>query len=295
MVKRIAIQLFGHMRTFEQCAPTLFQHVVEPNVADGYEIDIFIHTWNQLDHNTISYRNHDVDAVDEKQTTDDVIQKIRNIYHPTDLIITPQQHRDDVIITEKLGGHPRSILGPLNMSYSLYKSSEIRRKSRKKYDWVIVTRPDIYFKKDLKIDSLLGLYSEFHFDIPKNALFYAQNPYRNNYGVADPRIIAGTDLIYFARPENVDIATSLYENFDANIDINDFYCMEVWWMSFFHRMKLQPMSINFDFMKCWYVLYSDSPDRPTKRVNFMGIQLYKSWWDKNNKQHKKILGFIPIK
>lgn len=55
--KHIAIQLFGHLRTYEKLAPYFIKNVVNENALDGYKIDIFIHTWDELDHNTINKIN----------------------------------------------------------------------------------------------------------------------------------------------------------------------------------------------------------------------------------------------
>ena len=184
-MKRIAIQLFGHLRTFEKTYPYFFQNVVLPQKKAGYEIDIYIHTWNELDHKTINYRNEAGESLAHREFSEEIIQKVKEIYSPKKILITPQQKCKEVIIIEKLGHFKRSNLGCLNMAYSLYQSSKIRQETQIKYDWVIVTRPDILFKKELSIDKLLGLYQEFHFDIPKNALFYAHNPFRNNFGVEE--------------------------------------------------------------------------------------------------------------
>ena len=37
---KIAVQLFGHFRTFEKCAQAL-----KENLLDRYDCDVFIHTW----------------------------------------------------------------------------------------------------------------------------------------------------------------------------------------------------------------------------------------------------------
>jgi hypothetical protein len=57
--------------------------------------------------------------------------------------------------------------------------------------------------------------------------------------------MAGTDLVFFGRPNDIDTATSIYENFEQNIDPNHFYCMEVWLRLFWKSSGLVPYLIQF--------------------------------------------------
>ena len=42
---KIAVQLFGHLRTFRECHSYLAKHLL-----DLYECDVFVHTWSFEDH-----------------------------------------------------------------------------------------------------------------------------------------------------------------------------------------------------------------------------------------------------
>ena len=44
--KRLAIQFFGHTRTYKKTYESFLKNIVEPNLKDGWQIDIFIHTWD---------------------------------------------------------------------------------------------------------------------------------------------------------------------------------------------------------------------------------------------------------
>lgn len=258
MQKKIAIQLFGHMRTFEYCLKYFNQNLLSSLQQDGYEVDIFISTWDEWDHNSVNYRssqNTEIIHLDKN-----TIDKINHLYKPKDLLISTQQPIEEKIIIEKLGNGKRSIKGCYNLSYSLYKSSEIRATYSKQnninYEWVIVTRPDVLFLKPFSIDKILEFYERFKFDIPQNALFHAYNPFRSNTcNVEDPRIIAGSDLIYFAKPEIISLATNLYNNFYENIDVDDFYCFEVWQMTYYKKIGLLPLKINYISDRDYKVLY----------------------------------------
>lgn len=307
IAKRLAIQLFGHLRTFEHTFENFKKNVIEPNKEDGYEIDIFIHTWDQHDHNTVSYRQ-DGTSVPEK-LTDIQIDRVKKAYNPKKISITSQQDRDELIIIEKLGKGKRSIKGCLNIAYTLFRGSELRQEyeneTATKYDYVFITRPDILFLNPIKIDSILSLYDEFGFEKPENGLYYAYNPFRGKFGIEDPRIVAGSDLIYFAEPKNADKAVSLYKDFDNNIDVNNFYCFEVWQMQFWKKMGIEPLQMNYIFVRDWLVLYkemvsnlagyiSNHTDKSSVRIaSFLGLPIMKIK-RYGNKTKYYLFGFIRI-
>lgn len=62
---KIALHLFGHLRTFKECLPTFNQFLIQ-----NHECDVFMHTWDETDRKTESwYKNTDRNIV----TTDDLI------------------------------------------------------------------------------------------------------------------------------------------------------------------------------------------------------------------------------
>ena len=287
MSKKIAIQLFGHLRTFDHAFKYFEKYVLEPNKKSGYEIDIFIHTWNERDHSTINYRNPNGEKPSDAALTKADQEKVLALYKPKSILFENQIECEDKIIIEKIANVKRSIKGCINNSYTIFKVNELRQKYEKenniKYDWVIQTRPDILFKSPFDIDLLLEPYQRFSFDVPQNAFFYASNPF-NRGMVLDPRLICGSDLIYFSAPNK---ATALYQNFDKNIDINNFYCFEVWWMEFWKKQNLKPIMINYLFGRDADVLYANSlhildtvnlpvnKEKTTTKIRLLGISLLK--------------------
>ncbi|EAH8660000.1 hypothetical protein EWH67_09410, partial [Campylobacter coli] len=55
MKKKLAIQLFGHMRTYEQTYEKFKENIINVNLQDGWEIDLFIHTWNKFNSSSKSW------------------------------------------------------------------------------------------------------------------------------------------------------------------------------------------------------------------------------------------------
>jgi hypothetical protein len=241
-IKRIAIQLFGHMRSFELAYKSFKKNIIDANEFDGYVIDIFIHTWDQVDHNTISYRE-DGTSVPLK-LTDEQIGLAKKLYDPKKIVITPQIEYENIVMSEKLGNGnvKRSIRGCVNMAFSLYTGSKLRqeyeRDTGNKYDYVLVTRPDVIFYKEVKLARIINTYRTFNIKEPDSVIFHSIGLWGRPHKIEDDRIMGGTDLVFFGRPHNIDIANSVYENFEENIDVNNFYCMEVWLRSYWKSKGL---------------------------------------------------------
>lgn len=257
-MKRIAIQFFGHLRTFEYTYKDFYKFVVEPNKHDGYEVDIFIHTWNELEHSTVNYRNKEGKLLTKRKFTEKDKENVNKIYAPKKLQVEKQLDCEEVIITQ-LNGFPRSLKSCLNMAYTIYKGNELRKEYEKEnnieYEWVIVTRPDIIFKEDLRMYDIFESYKKYDFKIPQNGLFYANNPYGRGNKVFDPHFLCGSDLIYFGDSKTINKASALYEDFYNNIDINHYLAMEVFWSTFWLKQGLEPYPIlyrhgpEFDILK----------------------------------------------
>ena len=255
MDKYIAIQLFGHLRTFEHTAERFKQFVVGPCVQEGYKVDIFIHTWDEIDHNTVNYRNPDGMVLDDNMVDK---KKVVDLYHPKKLVLDRQLDVEEQVFVEKIGNYKRSIKGCLNNAYTIYKVNELRKEYGKendiKYDWVIQTRPDILFNTPLNIKEYEEAYSKNNLPMSENAIFFGYNLFTRGK-VQDDKLICGSDIIFFAKPINMDKAVSLYKEFDANLDINDFYCFEYWWLSYWKKQNLQTIPVKYLFRHDWCVLY----------------------------------------
>lgn len=280
MSKRIAIQLFGHLRTFEYTFKSFNKYLLNENMQDGYQIDIFIHTWDELDHSTINYRNLEGCALTDKLLTSESILLVNKLYSPKKILIESQLDCLDDIWIEKIGQFPRSKKGCLNNSYTIYMVNKLRNEYELEncvhYDWVIVTRPDILFKSPFSINNIISCYSEFGLEIPQHVVYHAFNPFGRGNLIEDPQFLAGSDLIFFGKPEDIDKSSSLYTEFDDNISSENFYCMEVWWANFWKKKGITPYAVNyrhgpdFDVIKT-EILKDNKLSRNSKRKYFKRI------------------------
>jgi hypothetical protein len=244
MIKRIAVQFFGHTRTFEHTFESFKRNIIDAN--QNYVIDIYIHTWDKIDHATINYRmSNPSEAI---MLSKENITKLNDLYKPKNILIEAQREYKDIIMTEIIESGKRSSKGCYNNAYTIFKVNNLRNKYEKenqiKYSWVIMTRLDILFYSKFSIDDILSYYDRYKFQLNPNAIYHACNPwYRGK--VMETRFMTGTDLLYFSSPDAMDKATSLFNDFENNIDINNFYSMEIWWGIYWEKQGLIPMPLNY--------------------------------------------------
>lgn len=303
--KRIAIQLFGHLRTFEYTFESFNKYLLKENILDDYQIDIFIHTWNELDHSTINYRNLDGKALTGKSLTNEELSLVNKLYQPKKIVVESQLDCQDEVLIEKIGRFPRSKKGCLNNSYTIYMVNKLRNEyeleNRVHYDWVIVTRPDILFKSPFRISNIISCYPKFGLEIPKHVVYYAYNPFGRGNMIEDPQFLVGNDLIYFGKPEDIDKSSSLYTEFKNNISPENFYGLDVWWMNFWKKKGITPYAVNyrhgpdFDVIKTEILqdnkLSRNSKSKYFKRIIFrflLGLFPYCLVKNKVNRLQKKI-------
>ncbi|WP_086304117.1 hypothetical protein [Campylobacter devanensis] len=84
--KRLAIQFFGHTRTYKKTYESFFKNIVEPNLKDGWQIDIFIHTWDMSSSSDRSWHNGK-DLFDINPLNQNDIEDIKRIYSPKSFLV----------------------------------------------------------------------------------------------------------------------------------------------------------------------------------------------------------------
>lgn len=197
---KIAVQMFGHLRTFEKCAPYLKKHLL-----DHYDCDVFMHTWDKVDHNTQTWHNYKVSGQDF--SPEELQEKVLATYPIVDIKMESQKPEDLGIFQSlkfKIG-----IFGVKSMLYSMNESNKLRQKYEQKnsiaYDFVLNIRPDILLLEDFEIQKFFDRLTEQEvnnavFSIGKNL-----TPVLN-----DLRFVGGVDLLFFAKPEVMTTVLSSY-------------------------------------------------------------------------------------
>ncbi|MDR0505541.1 MAG: hypothetical protein LBH32_01815 [Dysgonamonadaceae bacterium] len=261
MSKRIAIQLFGHLRTFRKTYKSLVKNVIEANKKAGYEVDIFIHSWTETDHSDIIWHN----LTQRKRgtiVTEEIIQEVKKYYNPQRMLIEPQRKTPDYQINVR----GRTVLFKVvtNVAYTVYKSSEIRRiyadENELAYDYVIVTRPDILFKTPFLLDKFLSEYKKFNMEVPINGLFFADATFFYLF-IDDSHVKRASDVLYFGNESTINKAANLYNvliNLFTEEDIKNYFqnyiTVEYVWFSHWLSENLDPIKINYPMNICFSIV-----------------------------------------
>ncbi|GHT00371.1 hypothetical protein FACS1894108_12260 [Planctomycetales bacterium] len=194
---KIAVQVFGHLRTYKECLPYLQRHL-----AAHYDCDFFIHTWSLLDHNTKTW--HDNRRQAGAVSLDRLETELAQMLGAVGGVAVEEQHPQDlgeIITQQRLNVRQRtmSIYGISAMLHSMRESNRLReeyaRKNQTRYDFVICLRPDILLKKPLDIARIIDGLSAGQLD---RAFFTVANPLFA--AVSGFKEYGATDVLFFAAP-----------------------------------------------------------------------------------------------
>lgn len=226
----IAVCLYGHMRTFEFCAPFLHKNLLRYS-----SYDLFIHSWTKLNHNTQTWYDGEKHLNTHELSRDQVFNaygEIKNLsieeQKIEDLGYTRPCGLDNDKLSNKKGGDVAqanisldanddcfsnvpvtggfSISGLKSlfhsMSSAILLAKEHAYKNAIDYDYIIVTRPDIWFKKPFIIDTLLAKFSTEQLEhsvvaVASNAKCLATNKLESSNQVTAWLI----DTLFLAQPE----------------------------------------------------------------------------------------------
>jgi len=194
---KVAVQIFGHLRTFDRCAPSL-----KKNLLDHYpEHDLFLHTWDRLEAETMT--PHERFCM-PSPVDDQTIGAIDRLYHPRRTVIEHQPPRDLGELTFS-NGKRIAISAIRYMFASMQRVNQLRERysadTGTRYDVVVMVRPDVALFRRLELEAFLA-YS-------RPPLLPTDETTRTRYAAFGPapliindlRGLPGTDLLFFTRPE----------------------------------------------------------------------------------------------
>ncbi|MGL4722297.1 MAG: hypothetical protein ACRCV3_03240 [Desulfovibrionaceae bacterium] len=197
---RIAVQLFGNLRTYKQCSQS-----VKKNIIDNYDCDIFIHTWSKNDHSSQTHHAHltkNPSSVTHAATEEfyaELSGKNESQNSIKEHILVETQNEQDLGAITTFNNKIVSIFGIYSLLHSMAESNRLREaystKYNSTYDFVLCIRPDIFLQKPFSIEYFLRGLTEKEIDTgfftTGDEVFSIQNIFK---------YLGGTDLIFFARP-----------------------------------------------------------------------------------------------
>lgn len=200
---KIAVQLFGHLRTYQKCALSLQKYLLKQ-----YDCDVFMHTWSETEATTLTWHNENRKP---KKVDDNVRNKIYKYYNPVKIKIENQQHIANDLSVACLHNDGKTPISAAGMNFMLYAQKQVnllrqqyQQETNKHYDYVIMLRPDVCLEMPFRIDLWAR---EIETAIDFKARFCAINGCAESKSMAFGSDIA-SDILYFARPEDMDMIVS---------------------------------------------------------------------------------------
>ncbi|HGG0354886.1 TPA: capsular biosynthesis protein, partial [Campylobacter jejuni] len=140
-----------HARTFKQTYDSFKKNILDVNKE--IDIDIFIHTWDELEHLDLRHQYKKDLRIAGKPLTQEDINFLKNKYKPLKIKIDKQLtfSESQINYIKKKGFNEKSYIANYNISYSISESNRLKNMSQNKYDLIIMTRLDIMFLKPLKL------------------------------------------------------------------------------------------------------------------------------------------------
>ena len=232
---KVAIQLFGHLRTYDKCYQRLFECL-----GKLYDCDIFIHTWDTVDHNTQTWHNH---KVKKNLSKDEIKQQLIECYAPKRFKIDHQNVKDEGVVIAQ--DKAISIFGIKSMLYSMREANGLREEYEKKngtrYDYVVMLRPDVELWFPLRLEEFIQ--NTLPKDLENSFYFGGFFKYKNLLN--DWRAIGGSDVLFFA-PGNV--MSKIFSNFNDLVDTCIIQEYSVYGPEYSFIHAIQNMGITLQFI-----------------------------------------------
>jgi hypothetical protein len=279
--KKIAIQVFGHLRTFENTYQSLFENVILPNEEAGYVVHVFIHTWDELEYKNKQWHNEAVAELRGSKLSSSQRGLIESLYSPKKIDITEQLQCDDETYFDEFTGGKTSYESMRNVWFTKFRVNQLRLEYEKseniEYDYVLNIRPDILLKNELSIRAIMAPYANLlkGYATPENKLFFSGH-YRENL-VMDSKLLAASDIIYFGTPDVMNKVANIYPDLDKSDLGNHFKSWEQFLIYTAEKNNIVPIRIDYHVGKDWKILrLSELNSRNSKKkVKMLSLRIRK--------------------
>ena len=271
MPKRLAIQLFGHLRTFDLTYQSFYNNIIIPN-QDTYKIDIFIHTWDEIEYTALQWHNEKIPQVRGKKITSKDVDFLLKHYCPALYEITPQLEDGSGLEFDEFTGGKCKYATMRNVWYTKYRVNELRKKYEAEqdvhYDFVLCTRPDVSYNKKLNLDSLFLVYSTLlkNISVPEGKLFYSGH--HRDYPVREDYLLAASDIVYLGVPSVINAISSIYPHLNTEELAQKFISWEHFQIYTAKKYNIEPIQIEYNYGTDWEILRFHGAVAP-KKMSFI--------------------------
>jgi len=300
-MKRVALQLCGHLRSYKSTYTDLFNKLVGTLCNEGYEADIFLHSWSETDTSDKSWHNLDGDKRG-RNISDKDIEFIKKAYDPKAFLLEDQiMPEENFEFGEKFMNMPRQFSAVINSAYTRYSVNNLRLQYEKEYgveyDYVIQTRPDIKFITPFGIKKFLKTYDTYNLSVPEDALFCTSVPFRRG-NIESDIFLCSIDLIIFAKPDILNKVNCFYKDIiDGKITkewiIDNCYSLEILWHAYWKQQNIS------NIIRLQYFQFEDydiirSIEDYSKLPDIKDHSILKQENERKNVCRKILMGFLKI-
>jgi len=135
---KLAVVMFGHLRTYLETVESLNKYVIKP-----FNADVFMHTWEYQERSTQSHQAADKSFQDMVVNSSELYKH----YPRLTLLVEPELVDDEQL--DYYGS--KSILGLKSMHNSMAKAIGLVIDSGVIYDAVLIIRPDILIRSEVNL------------------------------------------------------------------------------------------------------------------------------------------------
>lgn len=268
---KIAVQFFGHLRTFRKCAPSIEKHLLSK-----YDCDVFMHTWNKTEHDTCTWHNNKSRILDVNEKLLSVVQRL---YKPKGLLVEEQKPAEERLLrlAHDNGQTQISVAGIRFMLSSMKKADDLRlsyaEQNNVHYDYVITLRPDIFLKKTFDFN-LLQREEKLQPDLLWR--FYAVNPDSEAKNFIFASDLA-SDIITIARPEVMTQSITVLNNTDfSQLLQEDVWCPENLFIGLLAQTGIFSVPLAYYCRTDWRIERAGSYKKQPLYKKFIRLSLHKA-------------------
>ena len=271
---KIAVLLFGHVRSYQYCSRYL-----KKNVLNRYHADVFMHTWDLSDSQTLTWDNRKRNI---SKITSEELTKIKKIYLPKGFCVESQHIEEDEILKSKIDGKKASLQGMRHAFLSLKRANDLRKKYEKekgiKYDLILVTRPDIAIYKEVPIEKSIQEARMLNLDL-ETCRFFAglSNVSKANCALMVHR---GCDMLFWGKEVAIENFILANTSLSYEYAVSHFYNVTSILTSNEIRVGNNPQLVCFQYGKDWKVVREVSDTEPKKSSLCKFLHLCLFFWEK---------------
>ncbi|MBD5165671.1 MAG: hypothetical protein HDT10_07650, partial [Helicobacter sp.] len=184
-MRKLAVLFFGCARTYFKTYASFFEYIIDTNEKDGWEIDVFIHTWDLFEKSGYAWHKNEFPTLNNKKLKLKDIENIKEVYKPKRIVIDS--------LGDKHGAK-------FSKEKVVQLVTDYENENGMKYDYYLSTRMDILYMSPLKINTYIDLYENgkvAKLKLLERHTFVAFNPFVR-MPVIDMRYINEGDIIYFS-------------------------------------------------------------------------------------------------